>query len=217
MRVARVLLIVSPIFLAACGIVAGLDGYELDQNVAAGDASGSGQKTDGSVSNADGATSGGGTDGGFAVRDGSQVVEASIPLSDAGGDATEDTGPPIMNCTLTQNGNHCDQDANACCSGICNEGHTCTSNPCIKPPGSGCTNDLSVQLGYVSAKDNCCGNTFCSPNDMVADKGTCQPCVLNNAQTPARAVNLPVVGTTQVIYVHACCSGNFPDQNGYCH
>jgi hypothetical protein len=213
MRAIRILLIGAPLLLAACGIVAGLDGYDLSENVTAGDA-GNGQKNDGSVSNADGSTSSGAPDSGFAVRDGATIVEASV-ISDASTGMSDDTGPPIMNCMLTQNGQGCGHDASSCCSGICNEKHTCTSNTCVAF-NQGCKNDLNAGFGYISATDNCCVNTYCQPNQNSADQGSCQACVPNNAQTPARAVN--VFGKdVPVFYDHACCSGNSPDNQGYCH
>jgi hypothetical protein len=143
------------------------------------------------------------------------VVEASLTFSDASEDSGDDTGPPIMNCKLTQNGQSCGQDASSCCSGICNEAHTCTSNQCLAM-GAACTNTLTASTSTVTAKDNCCVNTFCSPNVNVADKGTCQPCIPNNAQSPARAVNV-FGNVVPVIYDNACCSGNAPDLQGYCH
>jgi hypothetical protein len=212
MRAIRVFVATAPLLVAACAAVAGLDSYTQDDSTGTtGDAGGG--RSDGNESS-DGSVANQGDGGAIPLRDGSQVVEASI--SNDPGDATDDTGPPIVGCMLIQNGSQCDKDANACCSGICNEGHTCTNNQCISGVGSGCANGLSYQVGYVLAKDNCCVNTFCSPNAGVADKGMCQQCVPSQGLTPARQVPEPVFGNVQVVYEHACCSGKTPNPDGTC-
>jgi hypothetical protein len=150
--------------------------------------------------------------GSDALSDGTQAVVVSF---DDGG--TDDTGAPIQNCSLTQNGSSCGTDASACCSGICNEARLCTGNQCVAV-GNACTNILSIGLaaGYVTAKDNCCVNTFCSPASGKADQGTCAQCIQSGATAPVRTVIIPVTGNVPVVYVNACCSGGAPNASGMC-
>jgi hypothetical protein len=112
----------------------------------------------------DGLTSDAGFDAGRPSADtgaGTSSVDSSVLPVDSGGpgviiddggntlDAGHDTGPPQMNCTLSQNGQGCGFDAASCCSGNCDETHTCSAYR-GKDLTQGCSNDSPPSYSLIT-------------------------------------------------------------------
>jgi hypothetical protein len=218
MRPIRVFMTTAPLFLAACGIVAGLDGYELDQNVAAGtDASGSEQK-DGRAPASDAGGTNNPTDSGNATADAG--ADTGVQMLVDGG-LEHDAGMPMYDasCTALSNGKSCARDAAACCSSKCDETDTCT-NSCNGAVGDNCNNgNIGVGATYAIGEGNCCVNLFCNPNGsdvypFVNDPGKCAPCLATGQKPPVGTFH-EIGRDVPIYYDDACCSRQ-TDMSGNC-
>jgi len=212
MRVPRVLLIALPFLLGACGVIAGLDAYSESDNLTT---DGGGNVFDGSVGTGDqDSSSGGPADAG---SDSFVVVSNDGSAIDAG----HDTGPPSPpSCMLQKNGSGCGQDAASCCSGVCDETHTCTGNS-VKQETQGCNNG---SIGYSPLQDKvhvasseCTVGLYCRLKSNDTSQGNCEPCLQGGQTQPAYTEPVIFVGERSVIFDDGCCSRQVDVGTGKCN
>jgi hypothetical protein len=198
MRPIRVLMILAPATLAACGMIAGLDGYDLAA-LSSEEAGANGDHADGAFNAS--------ADGGASSADASASEDAALPPLQDGG-FVRDAGPPTYDaaCTATPNGKSCGGDAAACCSAACDESDKC-ANSC-KSAGS-CNNDLQTGSQGAIGEGDCCVGLFCNPNStdvypFFGDPGQCRSCLLAGQRPPGGTYHS--FNDVPIVYDDACCT-----------